>query len=140
MIIYGKQHPDIDIYDTLGMCILDVLLNGIDQSKGAKRISKERFEEMIRIINSFIIKFNENNNTNINKISSNVNINDGVATISNKQKHEVLNLIRNQKFMSVISNLDILPNINDNTKTEHIASVKEFQEKFKKLKYEYSAS
>jgi hypothetical protein len=139
MTIYGK-HPNTEVNDTLGMCILTVLLNGIDKAKGATRIPKKRFEKMINIINSFIIKFNENNKTNINEISSNIDINDGVATISNKQKREVLNLIRNQKFMSIISNLNILPNINDDTKTKHIASIKEFQEKFKKLKDDYSSS
>jgi len=130
--IYGRPDPNTQQYN-LCVCILNVLLNGIDPSKYIKALTKERYEEMIRIINSFIKEFNEDNDENINNISSNIDTNDdGTVTISNEQKREVLNLICNQKVMSKISNLSIASDLKDKKQVSNkIANMKRFQESFK---------
>jgi len=131
--IYG--HQDEQEYNLL-YCIIEILFSKIYKKYKLAVTTNKDITKMINIINSFIIKFNENNNDNhIKQINSNLN-EDG---ISNEQIQQTLNLIRNQKFMSVISNLDILPKTDDNIKTKKIASIKEYQEIFKKLKDEYSA-
>jgi hypothetical protein len=134
MTIYGQPLDIKTQRFNLGLCILQVLVNGIDQSKEAISYNEERFKTMIHIINSFIKEFNKDNDENINNISLNINTNAaGVVTISNEQKRQVLNLINNQKFKSIISNITIAADYkaDTNEQTKQIAKIKRFQESFK---------
>jgi hypothetical protein len=140
--IYGDSN---DGKNNLIYSIIELLFHGIYKDKISTGLTKNELKIMIDFINDFINLFNNDTNEKITLISSDVD--DNNPQITNEQKQQILNLIKNKVFINKISNLGISPDIPDiddyfdtkndpiyDIKAEIILHQKDFKEMYETIK------